>query len=107
VLPDADLKVFLTASSDERARRRVDDLRDRGEEVDVEVVREQQARRDRQDTTRGASPLQVAPGSIVLDTTRLSPTEVVDRMIDELESGRDDRLDTSGEYPVRSRNHGS
>ena len=107
VLPDADLKVFLTASPDERAQRRVNDLRDRGEEIDVEAVREQQAHRDRQDTSRGTSPLQVAPGSVVVDTTRLSPDEVVDRMIDELERRREDQLDTSGEYPVRSRNHGS
>ena len=107
VLPDADLKVFLTASANERARRRTDDLRGRGEDVDVESVREQQARRDRQDTTRGASPLQVARGSVVVDTTDLAPSEVVDRLLDELESRREQPLDTSGEEPVRSRNHGS
>ncbi len=107
VLPDADLKVFLTASAHERARRRTDDLRERGEDVDVASVREQQARRDRQDTTRGASPLQVARGSVVVDTTDLAPSEVVDRLLDELESRRQRLLDTSGEEPVRSRNHGS
>ncbi len=107
VLPDADLKVFLTASTDERARRRTDDLRSRGELVDVESVREQQARRDRQDSTRGASPLQVARGSVVVDTTELAPSAVVDRLVDELEYRRHEPLDTSGEKPVRSRNHGS
>jgi len=107
VLPDADLKVFLTASANERARRRTGDLRDRGEDVDVDAVREQQARRDRQDTTRGASPLQVARGSVVVDTTDLSPAEVVDRLLEELERRRQSPLDTSGREPVRSRNHGS
>lgn len=107
VLPDADLKVFLTASTNERARRRTDDLRKRGELVDVESVREQQARRDRQDSTRGASPLQVARGSVVVDTTELAPSAVVDRLVDELEYRRQEPLDTSGEKPVRSRNHGS
>jgi cytidylate kinase len=107
VLPDADLKVFLTASADERARRRTEDLRERGEDANVASVREQQARRDRQDTTRGASPLQVARGSVVLDTTDLGPSDVVDRLVEELESRRRLTLDTCGEDPVRSRNHGS
>lgn len=107
VLPDADLKVFLTASCDERARRRSDDLRARGESVEVEDVRRLQARRDRQDSSRAASPLQVARGSVVVDSTRMSPEEVVERLVHELEERRTAPLDTPGEKPIRSRNHGS
>jgi len=84
VFPDADLKVFLTASVDERARRRHDDLRDREVETSLEEVREQQQQRDLQDTSRAESPLQVARGSVVVDTTGLTLDEVVERLFEEV-----------------------
>jgi cytidylate kinase len=84
VFPDADLKVFLTASVDERARRRLGDLRDREMDTSLEEVREQQQQRDLQDTSRAESPLQVARGSVVVDTTGLTLDEVVERLFEEV-----------------------
>lgn len=91
VLPHATLKVFLTASPDERARRRHRDLSGTGTEESLDAVKEQQRRRDLQDTMRAESPLQVAHGSVVVDTTGLELEEVVERLLEEvarvLESG--------------------
>ena len=84
VFPDADLKVFLTADPEERAMRRHRDLADSEIAVSFEEVREQQNRRDRQDTSRADSPLQVAQGSVVVDTTGLSLDEVVERLMAEV-----------------------
>jgi cytidylate kinase len=85
VFPDADLKVFLTASVEERARRRHGDLQERELETSLDEVREQQQQRDLQDTSRAESPLQVARGSVVVDTTELKLDEVVDRLSEEVE----------------------
>lgn len=84
VFPDADLRVFLTADADERARRRHRDLSG-CRDVSLDEVRRQQRQRDRQDTTRGDSPLHVARGVVVIDTTGLSPDDVVARLLEELE----------------------
>lgn len=107
VLPAADLKVFLTASADERARRRTEDLQATDKGVTVDDVRRQQAERDRQDTRRAASPLQVAPGAIVVDSTGVAPEAIVERLASELERRLDVALDRHGMDTVRSRNHGS
>lgn len=84
VFPDADLKIFLTASVDERARRRHGDLRERDVKTSLEEVREQQQQRDLQDTSRAESPLQVARGSVVVDTTGLTLEQVVERLFEEV-----------------------
>jgi cytidylate kinase len=75
VAPDAALKVFLTASPEERARRRADELG-----VDVDTVLRDQALRDAQDSSREHSPLAIAPGAVELDTTGLGVDEVVERI---------------------------
>jgi cytidylate kinase len=106
VFPDATLKVFLTASPDERAQRRQRDLVERGIEASVDEVREQQQRRDLQDTSRTDSPLHVAQGSVVVDTTGLTLDEVVERLLSELGRTTGSHLDTTGENTIRSRNHG-
>jgi cytidylate kinase len=85
VLPDADLKFFLTASAGERALRRHRDLATGSVELSLDDVLQQQHQRDLQDTSRAESPLQVARGSTVIDTTGLSLEEVVDRMLAEAE----------------------
>jgi len=85
VLPDADLKVFLTATPSVRAMRRYEDLQRRGIETTLETVREEQARRDLRDTTRRDSPLMVAPGAWVLDSSDIGPEAVVDRIVARLE----------------------
>lgn len=86
VFPDADLKFYLTASAEERALRRHRDLSERNIGVSIDQVREEQTRRDRQDTSRADSPLQVARGSVVVDTTGLTLDEVVDRLAKEVAS---------------------
>jgi cytidylate kinase len=84
VFPDAQLKVFLTATPEERARRRHWDPRSPAAEIPFEEVLRQQRQRDRQDSSREDSPLQVAAGGVVVDTTGLSQREVVDRLLEEL-----------------------
>jgi cytidylate kinase len=75
VAPEAELKVFLTADPAERARRRAAELG-----ADVKTVQAEQTMRDQRDTTREHSPLQPAPGAVLLDTTGLSISEVVARI---------------------------
>lgn len=85
VLPDAAFKFFLTASADERARRRHRDLQaSPGPDISLDEVRRQQQQRDLQDTSRSESPLQVASGSLVVDTTGSSLDEVVERLVSEV-----------------------
>lgn len=77
VFPEAEVKVFLTASVDERARRRHAELTARGERVDLRAIRDDVARRDHADSSRAASPLVVADGAVVVDTTGMGIDEVV------------------------------
>jgi cytidylate kinase len=80
VLPDADVKIFLTASIEERARRRHHDNQNRGIASDLAALKEEIARRDRFDTTRKHSPLTPADDAIVLDTSHLTIDQVVARI---------------------------
>jgi len=79
VLPGADLKVFLSAAPEERARRRAVQS---GRERELERIREAMKVRDRQDSEREVSPLKSAPDAVVLDTTELDLDEVVSRVLD-------------------------
>lgn len=79
VLPDADLKVFLQAAPEERARRRAHQT---GREAELDRIREAIKKRDRQDSERETSPLEPAPDAVILDTTTLSLNEVVSRVLD-------------------------
>lgn len=81
VWPQADLKIFLTASLDERAVRRRADMLARGIEMDAERVREDLRRRDHTDSTRAASPLRVAEGAVVIDSSELDADEVADLIV--------------------------
>jgi cytidylate kinase len=76
VMPSAELKVFLTASPEERARRRAAELG-----VDAATVLAEQTLRDERDRTREVSPLRPADGSVELDTTGLSFDAVVERVV--------------------------
>lgn len=82
VLPDAEVKVFLTASVDERARRRHAEMQAAGMDVDMEVLKREIEERDHRDSTRGDSPLVKAPGAVVIDTDDLSVEGVVERVLD-------------------------
>ena len=77
VFPQAQAKFFLTASLEERARRRVAQLAERGLEADLEAVARQMAARDAQDESRSAAPLRPAKTAQIVDTTALSLKEVV------------------------------
>lgn len=107
VFPDASLKVFLTATPTERARRRAGELRKRGHDASFEAILEEQRQRDLRDTTRSESPLHVARGSVVLDSTGRSVQEVIERIVEILHEHPSEQLDSQGRSAVRSRNHGS
>ncbi len=81
VLPDADLKVYLDASIEERARRRYADFQAAGDEVSQEIVLEDIRRRDRIDSEREVSPLRPADDAVIIDTDGLSLDEVMARVI--------------------------
>lgn len=80
VLPDADVKIFLTASVDERARRRAQELKDKGYDPDLEELRAEIERRDKIDSERKVAPLKQAEDAIWLDTTDKSIAEVVQQI---------------------------
>jgi cytidylate kinase len=80
VFPHAECKIFLTASEEERARRRFQDLLARGEEVDFEEVLRKQRHRDQRDRQRKFGGLLMAPDSIEVLTDGLTPDQVVDRL---------------------------
>ena len=79
VLPDAELKVYLSAAPEERARRRASQT---GKEGELDRIQKAIARRDRQDSEREVSPLKPAPDAVVLDTTALSLDEVISRVLE-------------------------
>ena len=79
ILPYADLKIFLSAAPEERARRRAAQS---GRESELERIQEAMNLRDRQDSERETSPLKSAPDAVVIDTTGLGLEEVVTRVVD-------------------------
>lgn len=81
VLPDAEFKFFLTASVDERARRRALELHSKGLDATLEEVRSTIEKRDRIDSTRSVAPLVKAEDAIQIDTTGKSIDEVLDELL--------------------------
>ena len=79
VLPEAELKVYLSAAPEERARRRAHQT---GREAELERIKEAMSQRDRQDSERETSPLKPAPDAVILDTTSLSLEGVVSRVLE-------------------------
>ena len=90
VLPDADLKIYLDASVEERAQRRCWEMRARGEEADYELVLALMRRRDEIDSHRADSPLRVAEDAVVVDTTELSVEEALTEVEQLVEQEVDD-----------------
>jgi cytidylate kinase len=80
VLPWAELKIFLTASTEERARRRYKELLERGENSSLEAVLADLKKRDEMDIHRTVSPLKPAEDAIIIDTENLSLEQVVDKI---------------------------
>lgn len=81
VLPDADLKIYLTASSKERARRRWAELKEKGVAADIELIEKDILERDRRDMTREFAPLKQAEDAVFLDTSAMTIDEVVAKII--------------------------
>jgi cytidylate kinase len=81
VFTGAKLKIFLTASSEERARRRYKQLKDKGMDVSLPALSEEMAQRDRRDSERAVAPLKASTDARVLDSTELEIPEVVDLVI--------------------------
>ncbi len=77
IFPDADLKIFLTASAEERARRRYNQLKEKGLDANLPALFRDIAARDARDRNRVVSPLKPAPEAVVLDTTHLDIEQVV------------------------------
>lgn len=80
VFPEADLKVYLDASAEERSRRRYRELCQKGASISLELTRSDMQERDERDRGRRNAPLHPASDAIILDTTGLSLTEVVDML---------------------------
>jgi cytidylate kinase len=81
VFPDASLKIYLTASIEERAQRRYKELLEKGEGVSLPALVEQVRSRDERDMSRDASPLIPAADAVELDTSELSIQEVMDTVL--------------------------
>ena len=95
VMPDADWKIFLQATVEERAKRRANELERRGLSVDLEELKEQIRRRDHLDSTRDNSPLRRADDALEIDTTSLNVAEVVQKLLG-LIKGEDVDVHVSG-----------
>ena len=80
VMPDADVKIFLTASSEVRANRRVKELQEKGVEANFEEIKKDIEERDRRDMTREISPLKQADDAILVDTSDMTIEEVVEKI---------------------------
>jgi cytidylate kinase len=81
ILPDSELKVFLSASLEERARRRHEELIRRGEVASYDDVQTQLAYRDKQDSERPIAPLKQAEDAILVDTTDLTIPQAIDKVL--------------------------
>ena len=85
VFPEAGFKFYLDATLDERARRRWEQLKQSGNDGDLEDVKNEIIKRDAQDKERSESPLHPARNAVIIDTTNLSANEVTDRIIKEVQ----------------------
>lgn len=81
VLPQAQVKIYLDASVEERAKRRVGELQAQGKQADLEVVKQEILQRDDQDMHRAISPLRCAPDATVVDTTGMDIAAVVETLL--------------------------
>lgn len=89
ILPDAQLKIFLTASAEVRAKRRFDELNERGTPVEYETLLDEIKQRDYNDSHRAAAPLKAAPDAVLLDSSDMTLEEVVEKIVSLAESIKD------------------
>ena len=81
VLPDAQVKIYLTANVDERAKRRFEELIQKGEKADLDEIKAQIRERDERDMNREISPLRKADDAVLVDTSDMTIDEVADRIL--------------------------
>ena len=81
IFPEAQYKVFLTASAEERAKRRYKQLKDKGVSVNLDSLLHEIAARDERDAGRAVAPLKPAEDAVILDTTGMPITEVIERVL--------------------------
>ena len=81
ILPDADVKIYLTAAPEARARRRCDELLEKGQDVTYEQILADQLRRDEADMTRAEAPLRQAEDALLLDTSDMNIEQVTTRIL--------------------------
>ncbi len=84
VFPDADVKIYMTASAEERAKRRVKQLRESGENPDYEHILALIKERDYRDSHRAASPLKPAQGAVIIDTSTLNLEQVITLVLEKI-----------------------
>ncbi|MFA0745708.1 MAG: hypothetical protein LASZOEIN_002522 [Candidatus Fervidibacter sp.] len=82
IAPDAEVKIFLTASLEERAKRRWLELQQKGISVSYEEVLQEVKERDERDKTRAIAPLRKAPDAVEIDTTGMMPEEVAEKIVE-------------------------
>ncbi len=81
VFPEAPVKIFLTATVEERARRRYNQLKGQGADVSLASLTEEIAERDRRDASRATAPLKPAPDAVLLDTTDVAAADVIEQVL--------------------------
>lgn len=81
VLPDAEYKFFITASIEERARRRAEEIAGSGFDVDLDAILKEIARRDKNDSEREIGALKILPESIIIDSSSMDVEEVLEKML--------------------------
>ncbi|NPA33181.1 MAG: (d)CMP kinase [Aquificae bacterium] len=86
ILPSADVKIFITASPEERARRRYEELKRLGKEVPYEEILRKITERDKRDMERPKYPFRPAPDAHIIDTTHMSRDEVLERVLELIRS---------------------
>ena len=88
VLPDAEVKIFLTASSDVRAKRRLLEMKEKGMEADFETVKRDIEYRDKNDSEREFAPLRRAEDAILVDSSDMTIEQVIERITEIIEEGK-------------------
>lgn len=82
ILPNAEVKIYLTASSSVRAKRRYDELKEKGETPDIQKIEADIISRDKQDMERTVAPLKQAEDAVYIDSSELGITQVVDKIME-------------------------
>ena len=87
VMPEADLKIYLDASMEERARRRYEEVRRRGEPVNLQVIQRDMRERDRIDSSRQVAPLRPAEDAVILNSDGLDARQVLEEVLELVQQG--------------------